>query len=221
MTAKVITIAQQKGGAGKTTLAIHLSVAWSLAGKSVALIDIDPQGSVHAWDQMRNDSFGEDVPSSPDVRAITGWRTATEVDRLRRDYDIIVIDSPPHAETEAKIAIRNADLVVIPCQPSPVDLWATKPIIDLAVMESTPTITVLNRVTARANITEQIKTKATQLDSMLAKTTLGNRVAFAESLQDGFGIGEFAPSSQAAKEISALAKEVMRAVSAMEKQLAA
>ncbi len=221
MTAKIITIAQQKGGAGKTTLAIHLSVSWSLAGKSVALIDIDPQGSVRAWDQVRNHHFGADMPAFPDVRSITGWRTAAEVDRLRRDFDFIVIDSPPHAETESRIAVRAADLVIIPCQPSPIDLWATKPIIDLAVREDTPTMTVLNRVPPRANITDQIKNKASQLDTILAKTIVGNRVAYASTLQNGLGVSEGAKSSSAAREIEALAKEVLKVLSKTDKSVKA
>ncbi len=218
MSAQVVTIAQQKGGAGKTSLAIHLSVAWSLMGKSVALVDIDPQGSVHTWDMMRNEYFGEEMPQSPDARAITGWRTASEVDRLRRDFDMVVIDSPPHAETEAKIAIRAADIVIIPCQPSPIDLWATKPIIDLASMEDTPTVFVLNRVPARARITDQILRKAKQLDTILAENIIGNRVAFAESLMQGLGVSEMAPSSLAAQEIEDLAKEISKYIAEHQNQ---
>jgi len=210
MSAKIVTIAQQKGGAGKSTLAIQLAVAWSQMGYSVALVDIDPQGSVYTWDQVRYEVYGDDMPDSPSVRAITGWRTAAEVDRLKRDFDIVVVDSPPHAETESKIAIRSADLVLIPCQPSPIDLWATKPIIDLAVNEDTPTMTILNRVNSRANITGQIKSKAKQLDTVLAKTPLGNRVGYAESILNGQGVTEYAKSSDAAKEISSLSSEVLK-----------
>lgn len=209
-TAKVITIAQQKGGAGKSTLAIQLATCWANMMYSVAIVDIDPQGSVYTWDKVRFDTLGEDMPEYPSVRAITGWRTAAEVDRLKRDFDIVMIDSPPHAETESKIAIRSADLVLIPCQPSPIDLWATKPIIDLAVNENTPTMTVLNRVNSRANITAQIIQKAKQLDTVLARTSLGNRVAFAESILKGQGVVETDPTSDAAKEIAALSAEVLK-----------
>jgi len=179
-------------------------------GYSVALVDIDPQGSVRAWDQVRHDMFQDKLPESPDVRAITGWRTGAEVDRLKRDFDIVVVDSPPHAETEAKIAIRAADLVVIPCQPSPMDLWATKPIVDLAAYEDTPTMTVLNRVSSRANITEVIKKKARQLDTKLCPVTIGNRVAFADSLHEGKGVAEYAASSEAGKEMDKLAKTILK-----------
>jgi len=100
MAGTVITIAQQKGGAGKTTLAAHLAIAWAGQGRNVALVDIDPQGSLAAWHALRTERLG-DGKTGLAFAAITGWRTAAEVERRARDHDIVVIDSPPHAETEA------------------------------------------------------------------------------------------------------------------------
>ena len=107
----VITIAQQKGGAGKTTLAVHLATAWSLQGKSVALVDIDPQGSLTRWYDLRRENYGN-TALHPEVKTITGWRVNNEVARLSETHDIVVVDSPPHTQTEAKIAIRAASTVV-------------------------------------------------------------------------------------------------------------
>src|SRR5690606_32766972 len=126
---------------------------------SVAVVDIDPQGSLSAWWAMRGD-MGIPAPHGArgrgglSVHRIAGWRTANEVDKLARDHDVVVIDSPPHAETEAKIAVRAADLVLVPLQPSPMDFWATRATLDLAAGEGTAALLVLNRVPPRARLTE-------------------------------------------------------------------
>ena len=209
MAGSVITIAQQKGGAGKTTLAAHLAIAWAGQGHSVALVDIDPQGSLAAWHASRAERFG-DGKMGLDFAAITGWRTAAEVERRARDHDIVVIDSPPHAETEAKLAIRAADLVVIPVQPSPMDVWATKPTLDLAGLEKVPVLVVLNRVPPRANLTEAMLAKIAELGATIADARIGNRVGLATAMLEGRGITEAAASSRAAEEIAAVAAEILR-----------
>jgi chromosome partitioning protein len=209
MAGTVITIAQQKGGAGKTTLAAHLAIAWTGQGRNVALVDIDPQGSLAAWHALRTERLG-DGKTGLDFAAITGWRTAAEVERRARDHDIVVIDSPPHAETEAKLAIRAAHLVVMPVQPSPMDVWATQPTLDLARQERVKVLLVLNRVPSRANLTEAMLAKLADLGAAVADSRIGNRVALATSLAEGLGITEAAPSSRAAEEIVAAAEEIMR-----------
>ena len=209
MAGSVITIAQQKGGAGKTTLAAHLAIAWAGQGHSVALVDIDPQGSLAAWHALRSERLGNGK-TGLDFAAITGWRTEAEVERRARDHDIVVIDSPPHAETEAKLAIRAASLVVIPVQPSPMDVWATKPTLDLAAQERVPVLLVLNRVPPRANLTEAMLAKLADLGAAVADSRIGNLVALATALAEGRGITEAAPSSRAAEEIVAAAEEIMR-----------
>jgi chromosome partitioning protein len=208
MAGTVITIAQQKGGAGKTTLAAHLAIAWAGQGHRVALVDIDPQGSLAAWHSLREERLGEDR-TGIDFAAITGWRTAAEVERRARDHDIIVIDSPPHAETEARLAIRAADLVVLPVQPSPMDVWATRPTLDLAAREKVTALLVLNRVPPRANLTDSMLAKLAELGATVADARIGNRVALAAALAEGLGISEAAPGSRAAEEIAAAAAEIL------------
>jgi chromosome partitioning protein len=216
MTARIVTVAQQKGGAGKTTLAAHLAVAWAESGKSVAVVDIDPQASLSTWWEMR-DALGIPAPSNGrgkggvSVHRLGGWRTAGEVTRLSKDHDVVVIDSPPHAETEAKIAVRAADLVLIPLQPSPMDLWATKPTLALAAAEKTASLLVMNRVPPRTNLTELILAEVEKMGANLAKARIGNRVALAASMAEGKGVTEYQKRGTAASEIRALAAEALKA----------
>lgn len=214
MTGTIITIAQQKGGAGKTTLAAQLAVALAHSGKRVAAIDIDPQMSLATWFAMRNSLNGEIAykgKGALEIVQITGWRAAAEIEKQAKEHDVVIVDSPPHAETEAKIAIRNAHLALLPVQPSPMDVWATKPTLEIAAAEKTPVLLVLNRVPPRANLTERMSAAIAELNVPLSKVTIGNRVALASSMADGLGVVEAAKRSVAAQEITALAKAALKA----------
>lgn len=200
----VLTIAQQKGGAGKTTVTAHLAVCLSQRGFRVAVIDIDPQGSLTRWHGLREERYGEDF-TGISFAALSGWRVGSEISRLRRNHDFILIDSPPHTETEARTAIRNADLVMIPVQPSPTDLWATQATVDLAGTDNIPARVLLNRVPPKAKLNETI---ARELPETM-QTRLGNRVIFASTLLEGRGVTESAPSSPAALEVKNLVTEVL------------
>ncbi len=202
--AKVITVAQQKGGAGKTTVAAHLAVALSQKGNRVAIVDIDPQGSMSYWHNIREQALGEGY-TGVSFTSVSGWRVASEISRLKKGADYIVIDSPPHTETEARTAIRGADLVVIPVQPSPTDLWATKATLELAKAERVPVKVVMNRVPANSRLAVTIAAELPEL----SEVTLGNRVLFASSLMEGRCATEIDPSSVAAKEIKSLVAEIV------------
>jgi chromosome partitioning protein len=210
MTGKIITVAQQKGGAGKTTLVAQLGIAFAVKGRRVALVDIDPQGSLASWFRIRetNGSAGAITLSS-----VNGWRTQAAVEKLASQNDVVLVDSPPHAETEAKIAVRAADLVLVPIQPSPMDLWATAPTLALARAEKRPLLIVINRAQARIKLTEDLAMQIMGLGAAVAKSAIGNRVPFAASMLEGKGVLETAPRSKAAGEIAALAKEIMKALS--------
>lgn len=209
MSAKVFTIAQQKGGAGKSTLAAHLAVTWALKKKVVALVDIDPQQSLAVWYAEREKTLGGNETGLT-FAAVTGWRAARTVERLAESHDIIVIDSPPHADTDARVAVRAADLVLIPTQPSPLDVWATAPTLELATKEKSAALMILNRVPPRANLTARMITKLGDYPLKVAKATVGNRIAFADAMVAGRTVVETKGSSLAAKEVRALANELMR-----------
>ena len=207
MPAKIITIAQQKGGAGKTTLAAQLAVVWALQGRQLALLDIDPQASLAAWAALRRARTGE-AALGFEFAALSGWRAAEWVERHARAVDFVIVDSPPHAELEARIALRVAGLVLVPLQPSPLDLWSSATTLRLAREEGRPILAVLNRVPARSSLTETVVAELARDGVPLAAATLGSRVAFAQAMAQGRGVVESASSSLAATVITALAAEV-------------
>jgi chromosome partitioning protein len=208
MSGAVVSIAQQKGGAGKTTLAIQLGVAWLVMGRRVAMLDIDPQASLFTWFNLRRRRLGDDEGALL-VQGLSGWRLGSELRRLRREFDCILVDSPPHAESDARSAIREADLALLPCQPNALDLWASKTTLDLAESAGTEALLVLNRVPARSRAAEAIRGEIEAQRWPLALACLGNRQAFAASIGEGRGIAETAPKSPAGQEIAALAEEVL------------
>ena len=204
----VIAIAQRKGGSGKTTLAAHLGVTWAAAGHSVALLDTDPQGSLAQWYRRRAERLAPGR-AGLEFAAVTGWRAAGEIMRYARDHDIVLVDSPGSAEGDVRTTIRAAGLVLVPVQPSPPDVWATLPTLDMAQQEGVPALLVLNRVPARASLTAAMRERLAAYDVGLATIGIGNRVALAAAFAEGWGIGESAPVSTAASEIAALAAEVL------------
>jgi chromosome partitioning protein len=203
--AAIITFAQRKGGAGKTTLAAHLAAGWALAGRRVSAVDVDPQGSLARWGELRAALAGA---AALPVAKVSGWRLALELERLRREAEIVVVDSPPHAELDARAAIRAADLVVIPVQPSPMDLWATQATVEMARAERRRALLVLNRIAPRTRLAQEIAAALGAGDVRLAATTLGNRTAFASSLAGGSSVEEEEPGGAAAGEVLHLRAEI-------------
>lgn len=208
MAGAVVSVAQQKGGAGKTTLAVQLGVAWHSAGHTVAMLDIDPQASLSAWFEVRRRRHGEDGNGLL-VRGLSGWRLGPELRRLRDEFDLILVDSPPHAESDARAAIREADLTLVPCQPNALDVWASAPTLELAQTSGAEALLVLNRVPPRGRAAEQMRAEIAARRWPVAAALLGNRQAFAASVGQGRGVAETAPGSAAGKEIAALAEEVL------------
>jgi chromosome partitioning protein len=202
--AVVITVAQQKGGAGKTMLAANLAVAFA-GGRRVALLDIDPQKSLARWHGLRAAQAGVPGIGFSDV---SGWRLAGDLDRLRRAYDLLIVDSPPHIDTDAKLAIRSANLVLVPLQPSPPDLWAAEGTLKLAAEEKRPARLLLNRAPAAGKLRAGVEAEIARLGFTVLASTLGNRAGFPTAFAKGLGITETAPKSVAADEMRALLAEL-------------
>ena len=112
-----ITFAQQKGGAGKTTVLAHLAAAWAEAGRTVAIMDLDPQQSLTRWAKLRADQ-GITLLDSKDYRA------GGDIKAARRTHDVVLVDCPGAASSLLENAMRESDLVLAPCQPSVMDVWA-------------------------------------------------------------------------------------------------
>ncbi len=209
MSGKIFTIAQQKGGAGKTTIAAHLAVAWMRhSGKTVAVLDVDPQGSLGEWLEAREQRLGA-KDTGLCFRTASGWGARREAETLAKDHDVVVIDTPPHADLKGRTSMGAADHIVIPVQPTPVDLWATRETLLMAEREHTPSILVLNRVPPRARLTKEMGTAIGKFGASVSTTRFGNRIAFAESIGIGSTAIETQASGKAACEARALADELM------------
>ncbi|MEE4117538.1 MAG: ParA family partition ATPase [Paracoccaceae bacterium] len=206
MSGRTITVAQQKGGSGKTTLAVHLAVHLLRAGRRVAVVDTDPQGSLGRWFMTRLERM-EGAPGL-DFSTASAWGVGYEVGKLRRDHDVVIVDTPPKADSDLRPALREADLVLVPVAASALDLWAIDSVLDLVDRARKPALTVLNRARPNTRLFAETVAQMAELAAPRAAAVLGNRVIYAETMGEGAGVSERAPSGPAAAEIAALADEL-------------
>lgn len=206
MAGSIITVAQQKGGSGKTTLAVNLAVTLRAAGASVALVDTDPQGSMGRWFMERMDRVGED--EALEFSTSSAWGASYESEKLAKRFDYVIIDTPPKIDTDLRPALRVADLVIVPVASSQVDLWATEGVLDLARREKAPVLIVLNRARPNTRLGAEVAESAAGLGAMVAQTQVANRVGYAEALGQGQGVTERPRPGPARDEMAALLAEV-------------
>jgi len=206
----VITVAQQKGGSGKTTLAATLAVGFRRLGARVALLDTDPQGSLGRWFMARRARLGDDP--ALEMSTASAWGVGYECDKLRRLSDIVIVDTPPKVDSDLRPALRAADLVIVPVAASHLDLWATEGVLDLCAREKRPVAIVMNRVKARTRLGAEIAAAAADLHAGIAQAQLGYRVAFAESMGMGLAAQELPGATAAHREANALVEEVATAL---------
>jgi chromosome partitioning protein len=198
---QVITFAQQKGGAGKTTVLAHLAAAWTEAGRKVALIDLDPQHSLTRWAKLRADPLIALVESKD-------YRAGADIKAARRSHDFVLVDCPGAASSLLENAIRESDLVVAPCQPSVMDVWALESVVATADRLKRPIRILLNRVPARLGSLEEVLGALGKNRALLLATQLGNRNAYSKGMLAGRTAGETASRSSAAAEIVGLRAEL-------------
>jgi chromosome partitioning protein len=206
----IISIQSQKGGVGKTTLSINLSYALTKkrSPNKVLLVDSDPQGSARDWANARED----DLPFM--VVGLDRPTIHRDLPLMAQDYDYVVIDGAPRVSDLARSGILAADLVVIPVQPSPYDIWAvaeTVKLIDEASVfkETLKSVFVINRKIVNTAIGRDVAEALEQYSIPVAKTKICQRVIFAESAVTGQAVLETSRNNSAVKEIKSLAKELL------------
>ena len=199
---RVLALASQKGGSGKTTLSGHLAVQAQRAGAGpVVLIDIDPQGSLADWWNEREAEF-------PAFAQTTVSRLANDLQILRQQgFKLAVIDTPPAITMAIQSVIGVAELIVVPTRPSPHDLRAVGATVDLCERAGKPLVFVVNAATPKAKITSEAAVALSQ-HGTVAPITLHHRTDFAASMIDGRTVMEVEPEGRSAAEITALWKYI-------------
>jgi chromosome partitioning protein len=195
---KIVAIISQKGGTGKTTLAVHLAAAATAAGHAAAIIDLDPQGTATSWGDRR-------AAEEPEVISGQAIRIPALVSTARANgAEFLVLDTAPNADQTASIAARAADIVLIPCRPAAFDLEAIETTLMLAKAAGKPAYVVLNAVPPRSGIGREAGEGLISRGAQVSPAQITHRAAFGHGVIDGRTAQEFEPQGKAAEEIQAL-----------------
>ncbi|RMF34395.1 MAG: ParA family protein [Alphaproteobacteria bacterium] len=208
-----ILFTQAKGGSGKTTLLTQLAAHWLQAGRRLAIVDLDPQGTALRWCGQRARDPGLPAPAKAIESA--DWRAAPDLREAAAAADLVLVDTAGAVDALRGVVRDRADLVIVPCQPSMADVWATDATLTALGDGSTPSLIVLNRCPARSRAAALAETELARTGASLATARLGQRAAFAEAIMRGAGVSEMARSGKAAEEIRALAAEIEKRLVAL------
>jgi chromosome partitioning protein len=198
---KTVAVISQKGGAGKTTLAVNLAVAAELHNVATVLIDLDPQASAKTWHDIR---ARKDAPFVVSAQA-SRLEEVLEVSRAN-GAELVIIDTAPHSEAAALGAARAANLVLIPCRPSILDLKAIRTSGDLTALAKKEAVVVLNAVPHQGRLADEAEEAVRSYGLAVAPVKLTQRAAYVHSLTVGQAAQEFEPEGKAAQEIDELYK---------------
>ena len=206
----IVALLNQKGGVGKTTLALHLAGVWATQGASVLVVDADPQGSALDWSEQRG---REGLARLFTVVGLARDLLHRELPDIASAYDRVVIDGPPRVTGIARSALLAADLVLIPATPSPFDGWASAEMIRLlgearVYRPDLRARLLLNRVAARTVIAREVVGALAEHDPPALSSRVGQRIAFADTARSGRLVHEVPAGSIAAQEIAAVAAEI-------------
>lgn len=204
----ILAVISQKGGAGKTTLAVHLATAAELSGVPTVLVDLDPQGSAQVWAEQRGGSVPEVISGLP--------RQLPKLAETARNggAGLLVVDTPPHADQNALAAAREADLIIIPCRPSVYDLAAIRATIDLCEIAKKPYLVVLNAAPPQGGIADDARANLRASQFEVAETVICHRASFTNSAIAGQTAMEWEPKGKGALEIQALFAEITNKLNA-------
>ena len=206
----IVAFLNQKGGVGKTTLALHLAGAWSARGRRVLVVDADPQASALDWADQR---LREGLPRLFGVLGLARETLHKELPDLASETDHLIIDGPPRVAGIARSALLAADLVVIPAQPSPFDGWASSEMLRLLdeariFRPELRARMLLNRCAARTVIARETAEALADQDPPMLASRVGQRVAFADAARTGRLASESDTGQMATRDIEALADEL-------------
>ena len=206
---KIIAFANQKGGSGKTTLSANLAVLWANSDYKVAVIDADAQKSMSYWLDARK-KYYEDEPTGIDKYDFNSRTLSDDLKKIKRKYDFIIIDSPPSITFETVQIIKCSDKIYVPVQPSPLDLMATIPFLNIAKQERKNPIVILNRVMPRAKLTDAMILRLRYAGAKLSRSRISGKIIYAETFSVGRGVVDISITSDSSKEIINLGNEIVR-----------
>lgn len=195
---KTLAIIAQKGGSGKTTLAVHIAVCAIRRNLRTALIDLDPQGSAFDWNESREDGNKLDA-----VKAGPGQLAALLKQAKAAGANLVIVDTAPHSDSAAAIAAQLADFVLIPCRPARFDLKAIGSTAQIAKLAKTPAAVVINAA-PRGKLAEEARAALEQQGVTVMDAVLQQRAAYSHAVIDGRSVHEYEPDGKAAGEIDAL-----------------
>jgi len=206
---KIITFANQKGGSGKTTLSANLAVLWANSEYKVAVIDADAQKSLTYWLEARKKYYREE-PIGIDHYPFDVRNLNEDLKQIKRKYDFVIIDSPPSITFDTIQIIKFSDFIYVPVQPSPIDLMATIPFLNIAKQERKKTTVILNRVMPRAKLTDAMIMRLRYAGAKIARSRISSKIIYAETFSVGRGVVDISVTSDTSKEIINIGNEILR-----------